>query len=101
MPKLMNGTTKNQFFFDENNFKITANIDCDIIEENKNIYKTILFPPMSSFKALPLNTAFLYELNINVKDTNCPGYPHLKMDESCKLLLKFMKLIKFKKKKFK
>lgn len=83
MPKLMNGTSSDQLFFDEDNFKITSNIDCDIIEANKRIYKTILFPPKSSFKALPLNSDFLYELNIKVKTSKCPGYPHLKMDESC------------------
>ena len=86
MPKEMSGTSNNLFYFDENNFKISTNmrVVCDIIEENKNIYKKILFPPKSSFNSLPVTTNFLYELKVVVEESdNCPGYPDLEMDESC------------------
>ncbi len=68
MPKLMNSTSSSLYFLDENNFKITSNmkVACDIIEENRRIYTTILFPPKSKFNSLPLNSNFLYELNVEV-----------------------------------
>lgn len=91
MPKYMNGSTNNLFVFDEDNFKITTNmkVDCDIIEENKKIYKKILFPPMSSFKSLPLKSAYLYELKIEIETNDkCPGYPDLSMDETYELHIK-------------
>lgn len=86
MPKYMAETTNNLFFFYENNFKIKTNIDCDIIEKNKEIYKNILFPPKTNYNSLPLNTDFLYELNVNVDAlAPCPLYPNLEMDESYEL----------------
>jgi len=84
----MNGTTNKLFFFDENNFKITSNLKvaCDIIEENKIIYKKVLFPPKSSFHSLPVTSTFLYELKLVIEESGaCPGYPYLDMDESCNL----------------
>ena len=59
-------------------------VDCDIIDENKRIYKRILFPPKSSFHSLPVNSAFIYELNLDIEESDkCPGYPTLEMNESC------------------
>ncbi len=68
MPKLMNSTSSTLYFLDQNNFKITSNmkVSCDIIDENRKIYTTILFPPKSKFNSLPLNEKFLYELNLEV-----------------------------------
>lgn len=88
MPKEMKDTSNNLFYLDMNNFKITDNmgVDCDIIEENKKIYKKVLFPPMSEFHSLPLNSDFLFELKLEVEEKNtCPGYPDLTMDESYEL----------------
>jgi hypothetical protein len=85
MPKFMNQTTDNLYYFNKNTFKILTNMqkECDIIESNKKIYSNILFPPKMSFD-VEMTTNLLNELNIEIKDfNNCPGYPGTDMDESC------------------
>ena len=86
MPQYMNGTSNEVYFLSESNFEIKTNIDCDILEENKLIYKNVLFPTANLFnKQFDPNIKYLNELNIEIKDPQgrCPGYPDQNMDESC------------------
>lgn len=86
MPQMMNSTSNDLYYFNENSFEITSNIECDIIEENKNIYKNVLFPPNSLLNTnFDSNEKYLSELKIEIRDPQrrCPQYPDSNMDESC------------------
>jgi hypothetical protein len=86
MPQYMNGTSNEVYCLSEFNFEIKSNIDCDILEANKLIYKNVLFPNSNLFNTqCEPNIKYLKELNIEIKDPqpSCPGYPDQSMDESC------------------
>ena len=71
----------------KDSFKITSNLPqtCDIIEENIKLYKNIFFPPKFEINPTTSQTdVLLNELNIEIGDRICPGYPNSTMDESCK-----------------
>ena len=87
MPQKVSGTSKRLLYLKENNFKITSNIKtyCDIIEENKVIYKKMLFNSINISNFPKEN--LLTELNIEIESSNiCPGYPNSDINESCKKL---------------
>lgn len=85
MPQKIAGTSKRLLYLKENNFEITSNmkVNCDIIEENKSLYKKMLFNSKNITNSP--NESLLTELNIEIESSNiCPGYPNSEMNESCK-----------------
>ena len=67
---------------------MTTNLkkDCDIIEENFKLYKSILFPPkILENPVIFKNDNQIKELTFEISSNLCPSYPNSNMDESCNL----------------
>lgn len=59
---------------------------CDIMEENIKLYTKIFFPPKFDLDPTIKETEVaLNELNFEIADQFCPGYPNTSIDESCKI----------------
>lgn len=90
-PQFVEDTSKGLLVISKDSFKITSNLaqSCDIIEENIKLYKNIFFHP--KFELNPEVSQIevaLKELNIELVEKVCPGYPNSTMDESYELLVK-------------
>lgn len=84
MPEFVNDTSKGFSVVKKDYFKITSNVNCDIIDENIKHYTNILFPSRMKINSVQdSKDVLLGELNIELVNTECPKYPNSNMDESC------------------
>ena len=80
---MTNTNTASISYLSKKNFKIETNMaSCDIMSKNIELYMNILFPPRI-YEEPASSSKLIKALNIQVKDTKCPGYPNFGEDESC------------------
>lgn len=89
-PKFIKDTSKGFLVLSQSSFKMTNNLPqpCDIMEENTKLYTNIFFPRKFELDpSIGESEIALKELNFEIADQYCPGYPNTTIDESCKILL--------------